>query len=129
MKDFIGWNKQKIRIDKFEDFQHPKVGEIWWCRVGVNIGTEVYGKGEEFTRPVLVINNEGSESCICIPISSKVKNAKYSCVVKTDDDKLHTVMVYQIRSMDKRRFKERKYVLSDEEFLKVKKYFDKLWEV
>ncbi len=53
-KDFDKWNKQKIHIDKLDHFQHPKVGEIWWCRVGLNIGTEIYGKGNEYTRPVLV---------------------------------------------------------------------------
>ena len=129
MKDFNDWNTKKIKIDGFTDFQHPKEKEIWWCRVGVNIGTEVYGKGTEYTRPVLVINSEGAENCICIPLSSKVKNAKYSCIVKTGDDKLHTVMMYQIRSIDKRRLKEKVYTLSDEEYAKVGTYFQKLWKI
>lgn len=70
MKDFNHWNKKKIQIDGFVEFQHPKEGEVWWCSIGVNIGSEVYGKGADYTRPVLVINAEGSESFIGIPLTS-----------------------------------------------------------
>jgi mRNA interferase MazF len=128
MKDFYDWNKKKIKIDGYKEFQHPKEGEIWWCRLGVNIGCEVYGKGKEYTRPVLIINEEGSENCICIPISSKIKNTKYSCIIKTDDDKLHTALVYQIRSIDKRRLKEKIYDLNQGEYEKIKAVFDKLFK-
>lgn len=129
MKDFNTWNKRKIKIDSLDKFQHPKAGEIWWCSIGVNVGTEIYGKGHDYTRPVLVINSEGSENFIGIPISSKIKNKKYSCIIKTDDQKLHTVLVYQIRSFDKRRLVNIKYILSKEEYFKIKKYFDKLYKI
>ena len=87
-------------------------------------------KGEvEYTRPVLIINNDGSENCICIPLSSKVKNTKYSCIIKTDDKKLHTALLFQIRSIDKRRLKEKIYELDDEEYQKVKIVFDKLYKI
>lgn len=129
MKDFDDWNKKKIKIDANEDFNHPQEKEIWWVSIGMNIGSEVYGKGEDYTRPVLIINAEGSESFIGIPLTSKVKNKKYSCIIKTDDNLLHTAMVYQIRSFDKRRLTERKYILSNEEHSKVEEYFKKLFKV
>lgn len=129
MKDFNDWNKKKIKIDGFLEFQHPKEAEIWWCRLGINIGCEVYGKGKEYTRPVLVINSEGSENCICIPLSSKVKNTKYSCIIKTSDNKLHTALVFQVKSIDKRRLKEKIYDLGIEEYKKVKIIFDKLYKI
>lgn len=86
-------------------------------------------KGDDYTRPVLVINAEGSESFIGIPLTSKVKNRKYSCIIKTDDGILHTALVYQIRSFDKRRLTERKYILSDEEYSKIQEYFSKLYKL
>jgi mRNA interferase MazF len=128
-KDFDKWNKKKIKIDSNLIYNHPQEKEIWWCSVGVNIGTEVYGKGDDYTRPVLVINAEGSESFIGIPISSKVKNRKYSCVIKTDDDVRHTALIYQIRSFDKRRLTERKYILSNKEYCRVQKYFNRLYKI
>lgn len=129
MKNFNEWNKKKVDIDKNIEYNHPKEKEIWWCSVGLNIGTEVYGKGNDYTRPVLIINAAGSESFIGIPLSSKIKNKKYSCIIKTDDKKLHTALVYQIRSFDKRRLTKKIYDLSADEYLKVKQYFDKLYKV
>jgi mRNA interferase MazF len=129
MKNFHDWNKKKIKIDAGQTFNHPKEKEIWWCSIGINVGTEVFGKGADYTRPVLVINSESSESFIGIPLSSKIKSKKYSCIIKTDDGVLHTALLYQIRSFDKRRLTERKYVLSGEEYLKVKSYFKKLYKI
>ena len=129
MKDFKDWNKKKIKIDANQDFNHPKEKEIWWCSIGVNVGSEVFGKGHDYTRPVLVINAESSESFIGIPLTSNIKNKKYSCIIKTDDGVLHTALLYQIRSFDKRRLTERKYVLSNEEYGKIDEYFRKLYKV
>src|SRR3989339_2240089 len=129
MKNFHDWNIKKIKIDKNETFNHPREKEIWWCSIGINIGSEVYGKGADYTRPVLVINAEGSESFIGIPLTSNIKSKKYACIIKTDDGALHTALIYQIRSFDKRRLTERKYILSTEEYSKIKKYFNRLYKL
>ncbi len=129
MKDFDSWNKKKIKIDGNEKYNHPKEKEIWWCSVGINVGSEVFGKGDDYTRPVLVINAEGNESFIGIPLTSKIKSRKYSCIIKTNDGKLHTALIYQIRSFDKRRLTEYKYTLSDEEYSNIEIYFKKLYKL
>jgi len=129
MKNFHDWNIKKIKIDKNETFNHPREKEIWWCSIGINIGSEVYGKGADYTRPVLVINAEGSESFIGIPLTSNIRSRKYSCIIKTDDEVLHTALIYQIRSFDKRRLTERKYLLSNQEYFKIQKYFNKLYKI
>lgn len=127
MKDFDDWNKKKIKIDSNQRFNHPREKEIWWCSIGVNVGSEVFGKGHDYTRPVLVLNAEGSESFIGIPLTSNIKSRKYACIIKTEDGAVHTALVYQIRSFDKRRLTDRKYILSDVEYAKVEEYFKKLY--
>jgi mRNA interferase MazF len=129
MKDFNDWNQKKIKIDDLKNFNHPREKEIWWCRIGVNVGSEVYGKGYEYTRPVLVINAEGSETFIGIPLTSNIKSKKYAAIIKTDDGLLHTALTYQIRSFDKRRLTERMYVLSDTEYSEIKGFFLKLFKI
>ncbi len=84
MKDFDSWNIKKKLINKHKSLQHPKIGEIGWCRVGLNIGSEIYGKGIDYVRPVLVINCEGDENFIGVPLTSKIKNRKYACVIMED---------------------------------------------
>ncbi len=119
MKDFDSWNIKKKLINKHKSLQHPKIGEIWWCRVGLNIGGEIYGKSIDYVRPVLVINCEGDENFIGVPLTSKIKNRKYACVIMEDDGTLATALVYQIKSFDKRRLVEKHSTLSNEYFNKV----------
>ncbi len=44
MQDFNKWNLKKQKLNSRKDFSHPKEREVWWCSVGQNIGTEIYGK-------------------------------------------------------------------------------------
>jgi hypothetical protein len=39
-KDFDGWNETKKRTDlrRGEPFHHER--EVWWCTLGVNVGSE-----------------------------------------------------------------------------------------
>ena len=41
--------------------------------MGVNVGSEIDGKGESFTRPALVIHVIGSHLALVVPMSTKVK--------------------------------------------------------
>lgn len=62
-------NQRKIHFRKtlrsFND------GEIWWCNIGENVGSEICGKGKDFLRPVLVINKLSKYNFIGIPLTSK----------------------------------------------------------
>jgi mRNA interferase MazF len=52
-KDFDRWNACK----KTTQTHRPPLfseGQVWWCRLGANVGDEQDGKGESFLRPVLV---------------------------------------------------------------------------
>jgi hypothetical protein len=55
-KDFDGWNKLKKAIDASDDQRlYFHEGDIWWVRLGVNVGYEIDGKQREFSRPVVVL--------------------------------------------------------------------------
>ncbi len=117
-KDFDKWNDRKISIDSNKKFNHPKEKEIWWCSVGMNVGTEIYGKGDDYTRPVLIINAEIGEAFIGIPLTSKLKNGKYSCIIRSND-KLGTALVSQIRNFDKRRLTKKIGRVMERDYKKV----------
>lgn len=110
------------------NFRHPKEREIWWCILGVNVGTEIYGKGTQFMRPVLVVRVV-DKSCVVIPLSSKIKKRKYSSVIETEDGLLHTALVLQVKNVDKRRFAKKIYKLGFAEYGKVKIVFDSLFKI
>lgn len=75
-KDFDRWNEVK----KVTHAEHPRlytVREIWWCRLGVNIGVEADGKHENFERPVLVIRKFNKDSVLVVPLTSRAKQNPY----------------------------------------------------
>lgn len=55
IKRFLEWIGLKEKLHNTE-YIPPlfKEGEIWWCYVGENVGIEANGKGNQFTRPVLI---------------------------------------------------------------------------
>ena len=73
-KDFDGWNAVKKRIEVEERRVHIRAGEIRWVAFGVNIGSEIDGKGVSFTRPALVVYVIGAHLALVVPMSTNVKN-------------------------------------------------------
>lgn len=129
MKDFYNWNKKKIKIDSYKWFKHTKGKEIWWCSVGVNVGTEIYGKGKVFARPVVVLNSEVSESFVGIPLTSKIKNGKYCCIIRVTDNKISTALIYQIRNFDKRRLIKKISDISEDDYDKVMQCISSMYKI
>ena len=74
-KDFDSWNKTKKRIDsELLPKQFIRAGELRWAALGVNVGSEIDGKGESFTRPALVVHATGHHLAMVVPLSTRVKN-------------------------------------------------------
>lgn len=71
---FDEWNEIKKQINSSQTLKYPSVGKIYWCSVGYNVGREVYGKGDRFRRPVLVLNVLPNKMFFGIPLSSQTKN-------------------------------------------------------
>ena len=70
---FDDWNglKQELHFDEKRYPQYREL-EIWWIALGQNIGTEVYGKGDDHLRPVLILKKFG-RNFLGIPLTSKKK--------------------------------------------------------
>ena len=59
-KDFDKWNTEK----KQTNAEQPRlytVREVWWCRLGGNVGSEQDGSGRAFLRPVVIVRGFGAE--------------------------------------------------------------------
>lgn len=71
MKDFDTWNhlKKQLEMRQNPPFANPR--EIWWCHIGVNIGTEEDGKNDLFERPVLILHIINKSTVRVAPLSSK----------------------------------------------------------
>lgn len=72
-KDFDKWNELKKKVEgRVAPYAYQR--EIWWCYLGLNIGSEVCGKNEFFERPVLILKIFSKDNLWVIPLTSKNKN-------------------------------------------------------
>lgn len=72
-KDFLGWARVAEGIERRVGIEPVKTGIIRWCNFGVGIGTELYGKGKEFTRLGLLLTRLTNDLVLVIPITSQVR--------------------------------------------------------
>ncbi len=73
-KDFDKWNKIKKETDNREAIFKFQPRDVWFVRVGENIGFEQSGKGKDFLRPVLMSKKFSKELFWGIPLTSSLKN-------------------------------------------------------
>ena len=77
IKDFDSWNEQAKLLNQnvFKEYFHER--EIWWCALGVNIGSEQDGKNDSFERPVLIIKKISSDLLLIAPLTTKISTDNY----------------------------------------------------
>ena len=104
------WSDKKKEIHKQTRRKIVKQGYIYWTSIGQNIGCEVYGKGDRFLRPVLVlkcfkIKNE--PFFIGVALSSKTKGKSGAAFYKFVDSKgsEQIALLSQLRTFDNKRVK------------------------
>jgi len=120
LKDFDKWNEKKKYLDTAKRTLLFKEGEIWWCSIGINVGEEVYGKGEYFRRPVVILRKLSQNSCIVMPTTTKERDGSWyhHLNIKNKD---RWVMMNQVRLISANRLWVRESALSQEEFEGLKK--------
>ena len=113
------WEKDSTRIVF-------KQGDIWWCSVGMNVGEEIFGKGEKFTRPILIFKKFTGNSFLALPLTSKEKTGSWYVKISLRD-RISRVMLNQARIIDKKRLTNKIGTLDDTDFKKVKEAFKSLY--
>lgn len=76
-KDFDGWNIHKKIIDSGENKKTFHEREVWFIKIGENVGFEQNGKGEEFLRPVAVYKKFSKNVFLGIPLTRTIKNSRF----------------------------------------------------
>ncbi|MEK7500813.1 MAG: type II toxin-antitoxin system PemK/MazF family toxin [Patescibacteria group bacterium] len=119
-KDFDGWNEVK----KCTHTEQPRlytVREIWWCRFGVNIGTEQDGRGEWFVRPCIILRGFGSDACLVVPLTTSTRKHSLRILVGVVDGREARANLSQLRVVDTRRLERKIGFLDKGVFLSIRK--------
>ncbi|MDQ7043422.1 MAG: hypothetical protein Q9M34_07830 [Sulfurimonas sp.] len=77
IKDFDNWNTVKQKIQDEEVVVGFKQRDIFYMKMGKNIGYEQDGKGDEFVRPVVIVKGFNKFMFFAIPLSTKIKEGKF----------------------------------------------------
>jgi mRNA interferase MazF len=122
------WNTCKKTLAEMPNWPIFNEGEVWWCCIGLNIGNELYGKGEQFRRPVLILKKLSANSCIVIPITSKRKHGTWYARIGLNGQD-NWAALQQIRMINTKRLQRRITTLTEEDFVLVKEKLKHLLEL
>ena len=113
------WNEIKKKISSnCHKTPYYKDSDIWWISIGYNIGYEVFGKGKDYARPVLIIKKFNQYSFIGIPLSTKLKTNQ-SHIPITVNNKTISALTSQIRIFSTKRNIYKHAELDEKDYMKV----------
>jgi len=120
-KDFDNWNEQKKILDSRakNKFYHER--DVWWCRLGLNVGHEQNGSGDQVARPVLILKGFSRELCLIIPITKSKKKHRYLIPIGKIENKSAQLIISQIKTIDTRRLTTKITRMVGKEFDVIKK--------
>ncbi len=119
-KDFDSWNaiKQKTNIEQPRLYT---VREVWWCRLGVNIGTEQDGRGDWYVRPCLIMKGFGPNACLIVPLTTSLRDHQFRIFAGTINGRTARANISQIRVIDTRRLQTKMGFLEKKVFSTIRK--------
>jgi len=127
IKRFLEWIHLK---EKLHNHTHKpplfKEGEMWWCSIGENIGHEINGKHQQFSRPIIVFKKLSANTFLGIPTSTQSKSGSWYVEIASRQGQ-QTAILSQIRIFDYKRLYNKMGRLSSSDYKKLKTAFRKLY--
>lgn len=116
--------------EKLHDTNHraPFVseGEIWWSSLGENVGYEMNGKSDKFSRPVIIYKKLARNFYCVIPTTTQIKTGSWFVNFK-QHGKNRTACLHQVRTIDHRRLWSKIGELDGTDFKRIKADFKNLY--
>lgn len=123
IKRFLEWIKIKEKLHS-KEHKPPlfKEGEIWWSYFGENVGTEMNGKGDSLTRPVIILKKYDRFSFLAVPLTTQGKDGTWYFTF-IHNQKKQTAVLSQARLLNYKRLKELVGKLDSVDYENIKKAF------
>ncbi len=128
IKRFLEWIKLKEKLHNIQKGP-PLVKErdLWWVSFGENVGSEINGKSELFSRPGIILKKLSREFYLVAPTTSQKKEGSWYAEI-TQEGKYMYVCLHQIRAIDYRRLSSRLGQTDSDDFDKIKAAFSELYK-
>ena len=120
MDKFNQWNEVKKKTEDNKRKLGIKSRDIFWAKIGQNIGSEEYGKNDNFARPIIIIRKLTHDLFIGIPLTSTIKDNDYfhsfEYTNKSNGLTKNSAMILQVRTFSIKRLMNKTGVISKEDF-------------
>lgn len=125
-KDFDSWNvkKKKVHKNPSAPFYHER--EVWWCSLGINVGSEQDGTGKNFDRPIVVVRGFNKNVFLGVSLTGKKKQGKFYFYLGEVEGREASVVLSQVRLIDTKRLVRKMLTLDEKTFLKLKDALQKV---
>ena len=95
--------------------------EIWWCSLGVNVGFEQDGSGDEYDRPVIILKGMSRQTFFAIPLTTSPSDHPLRPSVGIIEGKDARALLSQMRLIDAKRLVRKIGYLDGEIFKQIRK--------
>jgi len=128
MKRFLAWMGLKERLHELKHAP-PLVSEqeIWWASVGENVGSEINGKSDLFSRPVLILKKLAHGFYFVVPTTTQARQGSWYVGFRQQERDM-VACLHQARAIDYRRLSSRLGKIDSDDFDKVREGFHKLYK-
>jgi len=131
MEEYDNWNEVKKETVKTKMRLTIKPRDIFWAKIGLNIGHEEFGKGKNFLRPVVVIRQLTSDLFIGVPTTTTKKesndyfhNIQYK--TKLEETINSSAMLLQLKVFSKKRLLNKIATVNKDDFNIITKKLKRL---
>lgn len=131
MEEFDKWNEVKKETNQENITFGFRDRDIFYIKMGKNIGFEQNGKGENFVRPIVVFKKFNKNMFFGIPLSTQLKDGRFYYnfqFQKNDKISTNIALLSQMKLYSTNRLLNKIGVMSKDDFERLKDKFKKLIE-
>lgn len=127
-KKYDAWNEVKKQTHSLRKKVYFKERDIFYIKIGENIGFEQSGKGDMFLRPVIVLKKFNNSFFMGVPLTTTLKQGVYYFEFEFTNKKSNAILS-QMKSFDTKRIKHKIGVINQNDFKKLKEKISDLYGV
>ena len=114
-KNYRKWMKRKAAINNFAEHRQINEGDVVWTAVGENVGVEIDGKSDRYSRPVVVLRKHTAQCFTGVPLTSQPHSGSWYANFEFQGRKEYAALI-QTRLFDTSRVYSRIGELSKKDY-------------
>lgn len=113
------WNQIKKSLQDNHKTVVFKERDIFWTSIGVNVGYEQDGKGEIFSRPVVIVKKYNNNLFFGVPLSTTIREGSFFFAFDFENE-LSSALLVQSKVYDAKRLENKIGMISKNNFESLK---------